>query len=196
MTESEKKLARREVLSRVLAERGRTLVVAGLGTTNYDLFAVSDRPENVYMWGSMGVTLSIGLGLALAQPDRRVLVVTGDGDAMMGIGSLATIAVQAPENLAILVMDNEVFEETGAQPGLTASGVDIAGIAAAAGFAETRIVRDEAEVAASAEFLLKRPGPIIAVAKVALAEDAPVYPSMDGPALARQARAAIAGSSN
>lgn len=196
MSGGQKKLARRDVLSRVLAERGRTLVVAGLGTTNYDLFAVSDAAENVYMWGSMGITASIGLGLALAQPDRRVLVVTGDGDAMMGIGSLATIAVQAPENLSILVMDNEVFEETGAQPGLTASGVDIAGIAAAAGFAETRIIREQAEVAALPDFLLKRPGPVIAVAKIRLAEDEPVYPSMDGPALARQARDAIAGSSN
>lgn len=193
MNGDQKKLARRDVLSRVLAERGDTLVVAGLGTTNYDLFAVSDMAENVYMWGSMGLTASIGLGLALAQPQRRVLVVTGDGDMMMGIGSLATIAVQAPANLGILVMDNEVFEETGAQAGLTASGVDIAGIAAAAGFAETRMVRDEAEMEALPELLLKRPGPVIAVAKIRLAEDDPVYPSMDGPALARRAREAIGG---
>lgn len=186
-------LARRKVLSRVLAERGDTLVVAGLGTTNYDLFAVSDVPENVYLWGAMGITVPIGLGLALAQPGRRVLVVTGDGDMMMGIGSLAVIAAQAPDNLGILVMDNECFEETGGQTGLTASGVDIAGIARAAGFAEAVVITDEAAVDALPELLLKRPGPVIAVAKVGLAEDEPVYPSMDGPSLARTFREAVVG---
>lgn len=192
MTGEARKLARRKVLARVLADRGSAAVVAGLGTANYDLYAVSDADANVYLWNAMGITVPIGLGLALAQPQRRVLVVTGDGDMMMGIGALATIAVQAPPNLAILVMDNECFEETGGQTGLTASGVDIAGIALAAGFAEARVVRDEAALGGLPGFLLRRPGPVIAVAKVARAEDKPVYPSMDGPALAQRFRQAVA----
>lgn len=193
MSAAAEKLARREVLASVLAERGDALVVAGLGTTNYDLFAVSDADENVYLWGAMGITVPIGLGLALAQPERRVLVVTGDGDMMMSIGSLATIAVQAPANLGILVIDNECFEETGAQTGLTAGGVDIAGMAKAAGFRETRTVRDEAGVAELGEFVLQSPGPVLAVAKVARATEKPVFPSMDGPELVQRFRNAVVG---
>lgn len=193
MKQTAHKLARRKVLATVLAERGDALAVAGLGTTNYDLFAVDDRPENVYLWNAMGITVPIGLGLALTRPERRVLVVTGDGDMMMGVGALATIAAQAPDNLGILVMDNECFEETGGQTGLTAAGVDIAGIARAAGFAAVTTVGEENEVAALPAFLLRQAGPVLAVAKVGRAEDAPVYPSMDGPALARRFRAAVAG---
>jgi len=193
MSGAEKRLARRDVVATVLAQRGDALVVASLGTANYDLFAVGDVPENVYIWNAMGITASIGLGLALAQPGRRVLLTVGDGDMMMGLGSLATIAVQAPENLGILVIDNESFEETGSQRGLTASGVDIAGIAMAAGFRETVMVRDQAGVAALPEFLFLHKGPVMAVAKVGPATEKPVFPSMDGPALARSFRAAVAG---
>lgn len=193
MSETGNTLDRRDVLAQVLEGRGDALVVSGLGTTTYDLFAVSDVPENVYLWGAMGITVSVGLGLALAQPDRRVLVVTGDGDMMMGIGSLAVVAVRAPENLGILVMDNECFEETGGQTGLTASGVDIAGIAKAAGFRETMVAQRDEDAEALPEFLLGNQGPVLAVAKVKKAKDKPVYPSMDGPALARGFRKAVAG---
>lgn len=138
MSGSGKKLARREVLAKVLRARGDAFAVASLGTANYDLFAVDDVSENVYLWNAMGITASIGLGLALAHPRRRVLLTVGDGDMMMGIGTLATIAVRAQENLSILVIDNERFEETGSQRGLTASGVDIAGIAKAAGLSRDK----------------------------------------------------------
>ncbi len=186
-------LDRRKVLAQVLGERRDALVVAALGTTNYDLFAVSDAPENVYLWNAMGITVPIGLGLAIAQPGRRVLVITGDGDMLMGIGSLATIAVQAPANLGILVLDNECFEETGGQTGLTAGGVDIAGIAKAAGFADTMTLCGEAAIGALPEFVLKKRGPVLAVVKVGLATQKPVYPSMDGPLLARRFRKSVAG---
>lgn len=183
-------LERREVLKKVLAARGDALAVPSLGTANYDLYAVGDAPENMYIWNAMGITASIGLGLALAQPRRRVLVIAGDGDMLMGIGSLATIAVQAPENLSILVLDNERFEETGSQSGLTASGVDIAGIAGAAGFRDAMTVRDDDGVTALPDFLFTRKGPVLAVAKVGPATAEPQFPSMDGPALARGFRAA------
>lgn len=193
MSAAREKLERQKVLASVLAERGDALAVASLGISNYDLFEVGDAPENVYLWNAMGITASIGLGLAVAQPDRRVLVVAGDGDMLMGIGTLATIAVRAPPNLAILVMDNERFEETGSQAGLTAGGVDIAAIARGAGFRDTVTVSDEAGVAGLAEFLLRRPGPVLAVAKVKAGAGKPAFPSMDGPALARDFRAALAG---
>jgi thiamine pyrophosphate-dependent acetolactate synthase large subunit-like protein len=193
MTGGEGMLERRSVLKPVLSARGDGLVVPSLGTANYDLFVVDDRPENVYIWNAMGITASIGLGLALAQPERRVLVTAGDGDMLMGIGSLATIAVQAPDNLAILVVDNGLFEETGSQSGLTASGVDIAGMAKAAGFRETMTATEESDVEKLAEFLWERRGPVLAVAKVGPATHKPVFPSMDGPAIVRRFREAVAG---
>lgn len=186
-------LERRSVLKRVLSGRGNGLVVPSLGTSNYDLFVVDDRPENVYVWNAMGITASIGLGLALAQPERRVLVTAGDGDMMMGIGSLATIAVQGPDNLAVLVVDNGLFEETGSQSGLTASGVDVAGMAKAAGFRETMTAREESELDALPEFLWERRGPVLAVVKVGPATRKPVFPSMDGPGIVRRFREAVAG---
>ena len=91
------------------------LVIAGLGSSNWDITAAGDRPLNMPLWGSMGAPVGMGLGLALAQPTKRVLVITGDGDMLMSLGSLATVATQMPENLAIVVLDNEKFGETGNQ---------------------------------------------------------------------------------
>ena len=184
-------LERRKVLARVLETRADALVVSSLGTSTYDLFAVSPADENAYFWNAMGVTASAGLGLAIAQPTRRVLVVTGDGDMMMGIGSLSVIAAQAPENLGILVLDNEMFEETGAQTGLSASRADIAAIARGSGFEKTMIARSEDDVANLADFLLRQPGPALAVVKVGPSTQKPAFPSMDGPELVRTFRAAI-----
>jgi thiamine pyrophosphate-dependent acetolactate synthase large subunit-like protein len=187
------KLDRRKVLAAVLKERGNTLVVPGLGTANYDLFAVSPADENAYMWNAMGLTVSVGLGLAVAQPARRVLVVTGDGEMMMGIGSLCVVAAQAAKNLGILVLDNEMFEETGAQTGLSAARADISRIALGAGFEKTMIVRSHDEAARLADFLLKEEGPVLAVAKVTPSAGKPVYPTMDGPGIVRTFRAAVLG---
>jgi hypothetical protein len=126
-------LKRREVVAALLAERGDALVVAGLGAPVWDCAAAGDHPLNFYLWGAMGSAVPIGLGLALARPERRVLTVTGDGELLMGLGSLATAAVQAPPNLAIVVLDNERYGETGMQRTHTALGVDLAAVAAAAG---------------------------------------------------------------
>jgi len=193
MSGGTQKLKRRNVLARALAARGDALVVSSLGTSTYDLFAVSPAPENAYFWGAMGLAVPAGLGLAIAQPERRVLVVAGDGDMMMGIGTLSVIAAQAPENLSILILDNEMFEETGAQSGLSASRADIAQIALGSGFEKTMVARGEDDVAGLADFLFAQPGPVLAVAKIAPSTDEPVFPSMDGPELVRTFRNVVLG---
>lgn len=185
------KLKRREVLARVFEARGDALVVSSLGTSTYDLFAVSPADENAYLWGAMGLAVPAGLGLALAQPERRVLVIAGDGDMMMGIGSLSVVAAQAPKNLAILVMDNEMFEETGSQSGLSAARADIVQIARGSGFGETMSVRTDNEVSRLPDFLLKQEGPVLALAKIGPGIDEPVFPPMDGPGLVSRFRAAV-----
>ena len=135
------KLLRRSAIARILGDRGDMLVVAGLGSPTYDCAAVGDHPLNFYLWGAMGSAVTVGLGLALAQPKRRVLVVTGDGEMLMGLGALATAAAKKPSNLAITVIDNEHYGETGMQPTHTSAGVDLAGIARTCGFRQTAIVR-------------------------------------------------------
>ena len=125
-------LDRRAAMAALVADRGDDLlVVPGLGSTTWDLAAAGDDPRNFYMWGAMGGTAMIGLGLALAQPARRVAVITGDGEMLMGLGSLATIGVQRPPNLAVIVFDNAVYGETGGQPSHTQSGIDLVAVARA-----------------------------------------------------------------
>src|SRR5213080_2623103 len=132
--EEENKLPRRAAIAQILAERQDTLVVTGLGSPTYDCAAVGDHPLNFYLWGAMGSAVTVGLGLALAQPKRRVLVVTGDGEMLMGLGALATVAVKKPDNLAIVVIDNEHYGETGMQCTHTSTAVELAGVALACGF--------------------------------------------------------------
>ena len=133
-------LERRDVVARILENRGDLLVVSGLGSPTYHVFAVSDSPLNFYLWGGMGGTAMVGLGLALAQPSRRVLVITGDGDMLMGVGSLATIGVQRPKNLSLVIIDNQSYGETGMQASHTGQGVDLAAIAAASTFQNTATI--------------------------------------------------------
>jgi len=137
-------LNRREVVHELLAARHDALLVAGLGSTAWDAAAAGDTAGNFYLWGAMGGAAMIGLGLALAQPKRRVLVLTGDGEMLMGLGAFASIAVQQPPNLALVVIDNERYGETGMQATHTHFGVDLAGVAQATGFAYTATVVDEA----------------------------------------------------
>ena len=126
-------LNRRGVVSRIVRERGDMLMVTGLGSTTWDAAAAGDHPNNFYLWGGMGGAAVTGLGLARAQPDRRVIVLTGDGEMLMGIGTLATAAVAASPNFAICVIDNQRYGETGMQETHTGHGVDLPGMAAAAG---------------------------------------------------------------
>lgn len=185
------KLQRRPFVTELLKHRGGALVVPGLGSATWDLFAAGDTPENLYSWGGMGLSVPTALGLAMAQPSRRVLALTGDGEIMMGIGSLGVVADQAPENLAILVLDNETFSETGRQRGLTGNRVDLCAVAKGFGIRETMLVTDQSQIPQLAEFLFKSPGPALAVAKIALSEDPWRLPEKDGAAIGRRFKIAL-----
>jgi thiamine pyrophosphate-dependent acetolactate synthase large subunit-like protein len=188
-------LDRRQVAAQILKRRGDALVVAGLGAPCWDTTAAGDSPLNFYAWGGMGGAAMIGLGLALAQPKRRVLVITGDGEILMGLGSLATIGVQRPRNLAVVIMDNEHYGETGMQVTHTRLGVDLAGMAKAAGFQGSGTIYTQAQLAAWLPRLYRQPGPIFAAIKVT-AERAPlVLPIRDGPTLKQRFREALLGAS-
>lgn len=153
-------LARRPAVRALLANRpDGMLVIAGLGTPAYDLFDAGDHDGNFYLWGAMGGAAMMGLGLALARPANTVLVLTGDGEALMGLGALATIGAQKPANLTIAVLDNGHFGETGMQKSHTSLGTDIAAVATACGFAWTAMADDEAAVAALAPRLAAGEGP-------------------------------------
>lgn len=141
-------LDRRAVVADLLSRRGDALVVTGLGSPTYDVHAAGDDPCNFYLWGAMGGAAMMGLGLAQAQPNRPVLVITGDGEQLMGLGGLVTIAVAKPRNLTVLVLDNGHFGETGMQVSHTGAGVELSALAAAAGFAETGVISTWADVEA------------------------------------------------
>ncbi len=185
------KISRRSFVANLLAKRNGALIVPGLGSPTWDTFAAGDSPEYLYSWGGMGLAVPTALGIALAQPKRRVTCITGDGEIMMGIGTLAVVADQAPRNLSILVLDNESFGETGRQTGLTANKTDIAAVARGFGIADTMTVRDDGEIASLAEFLFVRPGPVLVVAKIALTDDPWQLPEKDGAAIGRRFRIAL-----
>ena len=186
-------LDRRDVVRGLLDGRGEALVVAGLGQPCFDCCAAGDDPRTFYLWGAMGGAVATGLGLALARPDRRVLVVTGDGDALMGMGSFATVAAEAPANLAICILDNERYGETGSQLTHTARGADLASVAAGAGIARARTVRGEGEVAGALDELRSGPGPVVVVVKVAPETRGGSLPPKDGTWLKRRFRSAVLG---
>jgi len=186
-------LHRRDVVGALLAQRGEALVVAGLGSTAWDCTAAGDSPLTFPLWGAMGTAAMVGLGLAIAQPARRVLVITGDGEMLMGLGSLATIGVQAPRNLAIAVIDNERYGETGMQATHTAHGVDLAAVAIGCRFASACVVRDTKELDAARESLLAGDGPTLVQFKVVAEKLALVLPPHDGVALKERFRRALLG---
>jgi thiamine pyrophosphate-dependent acetolactate synthase large subunit-like protein len=175
------KLDRRIVVARLMEERGELLAIAGLGSATYDLAAAGDHPNNFYLWGAMGGAAVMGLGLALAQPKRPVVVITGDGETLMGIGGFATIALQRPRNLSVVILDNGLYGETGAQATHTAAGVDLAKVASACGIADSRTVATMAEIDQLHERIKRLgDGPLVAVAKIDAASPPRVLPSRDG----------------
>jgi thiamine pyrophosphate-dependent acetolactate synthase large subunit-like protein len=186
-------LDRRAVVRSLLAQRGDLLVVTGLGAPAWDATAAGDSPLTFPLWGAMGSAAMIGLGLALAQPERAVLVLTGDGEMLMGLGSLATIGVQRPANLALAVLDNERYGETGMQETHTAHGIDLAAIAAGCGFAESATIREMAGIEALRARLQARQGPLFAQVKIAADTPALVLPPRDGGLLKTRFRAALLG---
>jgi thiamine pyrophosphate-dependent acetolactate synthase large subunit-like protein len=186
------KLQRRAAMAALVADRSDDLlVVPGLGSTTWDLAAAGDNPKNFYLWGAMGGAAMIGLGLALAQPQKRIAVITGDGEMLMGLGALATIGVQQPGNLAVIVFDNGLYGETGGQPSHTQSRVDLVAIARGAGFPDCLEVTDQAGLDALAA-RLKNPNGLL-FARVAIAADDPprVLPERDGVAIKQRFRAAL-----
>jgi thiamine pyrophosphate-dependent acetolactate synthase large subunit-like protein len=173
-------LDRRDFVAALLADRENLLVVCGLGSATYDVAAAGDHPLNFYLWGAMGGTAMIGLGLALARPDRRVAVITGDGDMLMGLGSLATIGVKQPNNLSVVVFNNAHYGETGMQPSHTSAGVDLTAVALACRFKRASAVWRREEAAGVRALLHAGAGPLLFDARIK-AEDIPrVLPLRDG----------------
>jgi len=185
-------LERRAAMAALLAGRDdNLLVVPGLGSTAWDLAAAGDNDRNFYLWGAMGGAAMIGLGLALAQPKRRVAVITGDGEMLMGLGALATIGIQRPDNLAVIVFDNGVYCETGMQPSATQSGADLLKVAGACGIATCVDVRDEAGLADLAGRLKSLRGTLFARVPIEANEPPRVLPERDGVVLKQRFRAAL-----
>jgi thiamine pyrophosphate-dependent acetolactate synthase large subunit-like protein len=176
----------------LLADRGDLLVVAGLGASAWDCAAAGDHPLTFSFWGGMGLAAVTGLGLALARPERRVLVITGDGEMLMGLGSLATIAVQAPPNLGVVVLDNERYGETGMQLSHTALGVDLVEVARACGFQAASAVTDAAGIAVLREVVHRGAGPTFTVVKVEADKPPLALPPRDGILLKNRFRRALA----
>ena len=180
-------------MAEILAQRGDALVMPGLGAPTWDCAAVDDHPLTFYSWGGMGGCAMMGLGLALAQPRRRVLVITGDGELLMGLGSLATIGVEQPRNLAVIVIDNEHYGETGMQPTHTRHGVDIPAMARAAGFRSAGTVYTAQQLKTWIPRFYRQPGPMLCTIKVTTAPAPLVLPVREGTALKHRFREALLG---
>jgi thiamine pyrophosphate-dependent acetolactate synthase large subunit-like protein len=164
---------RRLAVKKLLDRRDGALVVTGLGSPSYDVHAAGDRDDNYYLWGAMGGAALVGLGLAQAQPDKRVMVITGDGEQLMAFGALATISVAKPKNLDLIVLDNQHFGETGMQSSHTGKGISFDRVASAVGFAETAELRTLEEVDnLTAQLSEPASGPRLFVLKIA-AENLP-----------------------
>ncbi len=173
-------LDRRAVVRRVLERRENLALIAGLGAPAYDVAAAGDHPLNFYLWGAMGCAAMMGLGLALARPGLRVVVITGDGEMLMGLGSLATIGVKQPRNFSVLVLDNRRYGETGMQASHTEWGIDLAGIAAASRFATARAISSSDELHQAEHWLRQADGPVFVQAKVEPEAVPRVLPTRDG----------------
>jgi thiamine pyrophosphate-dependent acetolactate synthase large subunit-like protein len=185
-------LERRQVVGSLLAERKDAIVVGGLGASTYDIAAAGDHDRNLYLWGAMGGAVMIGLGVALAQPELPVVVITGDGEMLMGMGSLATVGLQKPANLTIVVLDNEVYGETGGQASHTAATVDLVGVAKACGIADARAIATMADIEAFTPGMQDvSSGPRFASVKIDSANLERVLSSRDGSFILTRIRGAL-----
>ncbi|NBA94882.1 thiamine pyrophosphate-dependent enzyme [Pseudomonas sp. R5(2019)] len=187
-------LNRRAVVARILEQRGEALAITSLGNPTFDVAAAGDCAQNFYLWGAMGGAVMVGLGLALAQPRKRVIVFVGDGEMMMGLGSLATVAVHKPANLTVVVIDNEHYAETGMQPAHAGRGVSICEVSKAVGFGQTRLIRTEAELEESLDLIRNGAGPVQVTVKVTTDPEPTALPPRDGPYLRSRFREALLGS--
>ena len=185
-------LDRRAVVAALLKDRKGMVAVGGLGASTNDMAAVGDHDRNFYLWGGMGGAVMMGLGLALAQPDVPVVVITGDGEMLMGMGSLATVAMQKPGNLSIIVLDNERYGETGGQISHTSSAADLVGVARACGIADSRAITTLAEVEAMVPKLHDlKSGPRFANVKIDSANVERILPMRDGTYIVNRIRGSL-----
>lgn len=184
-------LYRRDAVHTILERRRNAAVVTGIGNASHDVASAGDHALNMYLFGVMGGAVMTGFGVALAQPERRVIVITGDGEVLAGIGSLATVGVERPSNLSIIVLDNQVYGATGGQLTHTAAGVDLVGIARASGVINSVLIRDQKGLERALPEVYEKPGPFLAVVKVAPHSDPRVDVPKDGTFTARRFRSAI-----
>lgn len=184
-------LERRTVVADLLKDREGLLVVAGLGSPAYDLMAAGDHDLNYYLWGAMGGAALIGFGLAMAQPDRPVLVLTGDGEALMGLGGLATIALKKPRNLSIVVLDNGHFGETGMQASHTGQGLDLAAVAASCGFPHVETITERQGIEPLRRRIHAKQALTLAVAKIEAVNLPRALPPRDGVYIKNRFRQAL-----
>jgi thiamine pyrophosphate-dependent acetolactate synthase large subunit-like protein len=185
-------LERRSVVWALLEGRKDAIVVGGLGASTYDIAAAGDHDRNFYLWGAMGGAVMIGLGVALAQPSLPVVVITGDGEMLMGMGSLATVGLQQPKNLSIIVLDNEVYGETGGQASHTGANTDLVGVAKACGISNSGSIATLAEIntfAASMQDVAS--GPRFASIKIDSANLERVLANRDGTFIVNRIRGAL-----
>jgi thiamine pyrophosphate-dependent acetolactate synthase large subunit-like protein len=185
-------LARRAAIATLMADRPDELfVVPGLGSTTWDMASLGEKDSDFYLWGAMGGAAMIGLGLALARPKLKVAVITGDGEMLMGLGSLATIGVQRPANLAVIVFDNQRYGETGMQASHTDQGVDLVGVARACGISRAFDVADQAGLAQLAGALRALKQTLFARVRIAADDPPRVLPARDGVELKLRFRKAV-----
>jgi thiamine pyrophosphate-dependent acetolactate synthase large subunit-like protein len=185
-------LDRRAVVAGLLKDRKGMVAVGGLGASTNDMAAAGDHDRNFYLWGGMGGAVMMGLGLALAQPDVPVVVITGDGEMLMGIGSLATVGMQKPGNLSIVVLDNERYGETGGQTSHTSTTADLVGVAKACGIADSRTITTMAEVQALVPKLHElESGPRFANIKIDGANIERILPMRDGSFIVNRIRGSL-----
>jgi thiamine pyrophosphate-dependent acetolactate synthase large subunit-like protein len=185
-------LERRSVVNQLLAQRKEAIVVGGLGASTYDIAAAGDHDRNFYLWGAMGGAVMIALGVALAQPELPVVVITGDGEMLMGMGSLATVGLQQPGNLTIIVLDNEVYGETGGQASHTGANTDLVGVAKACGITDARSLATMAEIKTfAADMQDVSAGPRFASIKIDSANLERVLASRDGSFIVTRIRGAL-----
>ncbi|MFI7130963.1 thiamine pyrophosphate-dependent enzyme [Nonomuraea sp. NPDC050153] len=182
---------RRAFVAALVAGIPDALIVSGLGSASYDLFAAGDRDANFYLWGAMGAAVPVGLGLALARPDRPVVVITGDGEQLMGIGGLATVAARRPANLTVVVLDNGHFGETGMQPSHTGLGTDLLAVARGCGIANALRVTAHPQVDDLVRLVRVRSAPAFAQVLITTDEPPRALPPRDGVFVKNRFRAAL-----
>lgn len=188
-----KALNRRAAVSCLLRDRGNAIVVTSLGNPTFDVSAAGDTPLNFYLWGAMGGAAMVGLGMAIAQPTRRVVAVVGDGEMMMALGSLATIACENQANLAIIVLNNEHYAETGMQPAHAGRGVDLAAVARATGFKDVSSINSAEELEILASRLFSTKELLFSTIRISTDPNPVSLPPRDGPYLRSRFREAVLG---